>query len=139
MGIWELLLIAVGLSMDAAAVSMSNGMCFHRAGVKEAGRIAGAFGIFQGIMPLIGYYACSFFEREITSLDHWVALILLGFSGGKMIWESHAGHEVSHECVTLSGKLLSVSYTHLKEGTAKMRGVRPTIRGGEVEKARVRR
>ena len=106
MGIWELLLIAVGLSMDAAAVSMSNGMCFHRAGVKEAGRIAGAFGIFQGIMPLIGYYACSFFERESTSLDHWVALILLGFIGGKMIWESHAGHEVSHECVTLSGKLL---------------------------------
>ena len=106
MGIWELLLIAVGLSMDAAAVSMSNGMCFHRAGVKEAGRIAGAFGIFQGIMPLLGYFACSFFEREITSLDHWVALILLGFIGGKMIWESRAGHEDGQECVTLSGKLL---------------------------------
>lgn len=69
MGIWELLLIAVGLSMDAAAVSMSNGMCFHRAGVKEAGRIAGAFGIFQGIMPLIGYYACSFLNER---LHRWI-------------------------------------------------------------------
>ena len=106
MGIWELLLIALGLSMDAAAVAMSNGMCYHSVGVKEAGRVAGAFGIFQGIMPLIGYFACSFFEREITSLDHWVALILLGFIGGRMVWESRGGRKEGQDCMALSGRLL---------------------------------
>ena len=106
MGIWELLLIALGLSMDAAAVAMSNGMCYHSVGVKEAGRVAGAFGIFQGIMPMIGYFACSFFEREITSLDHWVALILLGFIGGRMVWESRGGQKGDRDCMALTGKLL---------------------------------
>lgn len=80
----EILLIAVGLSMDAVCVSMSNGMCY-KSKLKQAFLIAFSFGIFQGIMPLIGYFAGSLFSKQISTLDHWIALILLALIGGKMI------------------------------------------------------
>lgn len=88
MGIFEIVLIAVGLSMDASAVSMTNGMCIKKAGLKHALLMATAFGIFQGIMPMIGFFAGSMFSSLFETIDHWVALILLGFIGGKMIYEA---------------------------------------------------
>ena len=86
MSIVELLLIGIGLSMDACAVSMTNGMCY-KPKFRQTFLIALSFGLFQALMPFIGYYAGSLFAEQISSFDHWIALILLGFIGGKMIWD----------------------------------------------------
>lgn len=109
MGIFEILMIGIGLSMDAAAVSMSNGMCIPSIRWKHALATAFAFGAFQGIMPLIGYFAGSLFAEQIGAVDHWLALILLGFIGGKMIYESlTADHDSCPVDRRLTFKLLLV-------------------------------
>jgi putative Mn2+ efflux pump MntP len=93
MSITEIILIGIGLAMDATAVSMSNGMCY-RMSWKQTLAVGLAFGIFQGGMPLIGYFAGSLFAAQISAFDHWIALILLGFIGGKMVWDGfHDGDE----------------------------------------------
>jgi putative Mn2+ efflux pump MntP len=74
--------------MDAFAVSITNGMCYRMSPVKNALYSGVAFGLFQGLMPVIGYYAGATFSDAISSLDHWIALLVLGFIGGKMIWEA---------------------------------------------------
>lgn len=76
--------IALGLSMDALAVSVSNGMC-HRETRALALKTALTFGGFQAAMPIAGYYAGQIFSASISFLDHWIALILLSIIGGKMI------------------------------------------------------
>ena len=86
MSIIEILLIGIGLSMDAAAVSMTNGMCY-KLRLKHVLSIGLAFGVFQGIMPLLGYFLGTLFATQIAAFDHWIALILLGFIGGRMVWE----------------------------------------------------
>ena len=93
MGFTILFLIAVGLSMDAFAVSVSSGMvlCFTK--TRQNLRIAGSFGFFQGIMPLIGYTIANTFSDKFEAIDHWVAFILLGFVGGKMLWEARRDGE----------------------------------------------
>lgn len=88
MSIIELLLVGLSLSMDAVAVSMTNGMTIKKMGVKGALADAAAFGIFQGLMPLIGFFAGSVFAEQMSRIDHWIALILLGFIGAKMLWDS---------------------------------------------------
>lgn len=99
MGIWELLLIAVGLSMDAFAVSICKGLSVQKLKVKHA-VIAGLyFGGFQALMPLLGYLLGSQFEWLITSIDNWVAFVLLVLIGGNMIRES-----LSHEEEELNDK-----------------------------------
>ena len=93
MGILELFVLAVGLSMDAFAVSICKGLSLGRIRVKHM-CIAGAwFGGFQALMPLIGYYLGSFFADLITKYDHWIAFILLLFIGGKMVKESFGDEE----------------------------------------------
>lgn len=82
----EILLIGIGLSMDAVAVSATNGMCY-RPSWRRTLMIALFFGGFQGLMPLIGYYAGSLFAEQIAAFDHWIALALLAVIGGKMIWD----------------------------------------------------
>lgn len=84
--ILEILLIGIGLSMDAVAVSATNGMCY-KLNWKRTLTVGLFFGAFQGIMPLIGYFAGSLFAQQISSFDHWIALLLLAFIGGKMIWD----------------------------------------------------
>jgi putative Mn2+ efflux pump MntP len=74
--------------MDAFAVSITNGMCYRMNTLKNALYSGLAFGLFQGIMPLIGYFAGATFSSAISSLDHWIALVVLGVIGGKMIWEA---------------------------------------------------
>lgn len=89
----ELVLLAVGLSMDACAVAMSNGMCH---GELKRGRIfaIGAyFGLMQGLMPLLGYFLGGLVSDIITTFDHYIALIILGFIGAKMIYEAFHGEE----------------------------------------------
>ena len=88
MGILELLLVAVGLSMDAFAVAVCKGLNMSKINYKRGALIALFFGTFQALMPLIGWFLGVQFEEYIVSFDHWVAFILLGFIGGKMIWES---------------------------------------------------
>ena len=88
MGIFELFVLAVGLSMDAFAVSVCKGLSLGRIRRKHM-YIAGAwFGGFQALMPLIGYYLGRFFTDAITEYDHWIAFILLVIIGGKMVKES---------------------------------------------------
>ncbi len=90
-----LFLIAIGLAMDAFAVSISNGILLGRASAGQTCRIAGAFGVFQGLMPLIGYLIAGVFAEQIVAFDHWVAFGLLAFIGGKMLWE--AFHEENED------------------------------------------
>ncbi|MBE6608234.1 MAG: manganese efflux pump [Ruminococcaceae bacterium] len=88
MGILELLLVAVGLSMDAFAVAVCKGLNMSKINYKRGALIALFFGTFQGLMPLIGWFLGVQFEKYIVSFDHWVAFALLGFIGGKMIAEA---------------------------------------------------
>lgn len=89
MGFVELFLIGVGLSMDAFAVSVCKGLNMRgKVNFKHAGIIALFFGGFQALMPLIGYFLGIGFEKYITKIDHWIAFVLLGFIGGKMVIEA---------------------------------------------------
>lgn len=87
MGIVELLFIAIALSMDAFAVSVTNGMTILKLKVKHSVIIALAFGFSQLLMPILGYYLGMGFEAYINAFAHWIALILLSFIGGKMVIE----------------------------------------------------
>lgn len=87
MGIIELFLIAVGLSMDAFAVSIGNGLSMKEKQTKAALAIAVSFGFFQALMPTLGYFLGTAFEQIIREFDHYIALIFLGFIGGKMIFD----------------------------------------------------
>ena len=88
MGILEVLLTGVGLSMDASAVGMTNGLNEPKMRLTKILLIALFFGVFQGIMPLIGYFAGTLFAEAVASVAPCVALVLLGFIGGKMIYEA---------------------------------------------------
>lgn len=87
MGFAELFLIAVGLSMDAFAVSIANGLSKKNMNIMWMIASGLCFGIFQGVMPTIGYTLGSAFEKYITALDHIIALVLLGYIGGKMLYD----------------------------------------------------
>lgn len=93
MGFFELFLIAVGLSMDAFAVSICKGLKMRCFNVRHAGAIALAFGGFQALMPVIGWFLGKQFESYITEIDHWIAFGLLAIIGGKMAFESFKKEE----------------------------------------------
>lgn len=84
----ELFLLGVGLSMDAFAVSVCKGLGMRKLNKKQALIIGLYFGGFQALMPFVGWLLCSQFQKYITSIDHWIAFILLGFIGGKMMIEA---------------------------------------------------
>lgn len=89
MGIFlELLLIGIGLAMDAFAVSICKGLAMRKVNKKQAVVIGLFFGGFQALMPFIGWALGTQFESYITSIDHWIAFVLLGFIGGKMVVEA---------------------------------------------------
>ena len=93
MGIWEIFLIGVGLSMDAFAVSVCKGLNMPKLNLKHGFIIALFFGGFQALMPFLGWALGKRFEKYITAFDHWIAFILLAFIGIKMIIESFKGDE----------------------------------------------
>ena len=101
----ELLLVAIGLSMDAFAVAVCRGLEMRRIDYRQALLIAVFFGGFQALMPVAGYLLGAGFEHYISSFDHWIAFLLLAFIGGKMIWEVARGGEEEH-AEALSLKLL---------------------------------
>ncbi len=88
MSIYVLIAIAVGLAMDAFAVSIAAGIRLGAVSGRQTFRMAFAFGFFQFLMPVLGWFAGSVAERFIGAFDHWVAMGLLGFIGGKMIHEA---------------------------------------------------
>ena len=83
----ETLLIALSLSMDAFAVSVSSAACSKGLSRRHMLRAAFAFGLFQFLMPLAGWFLGSAFKGPIAAFDHWVAFALLAFVGGKMLFE----------------------------------------------------
>ncbi len=111
MDIVSLIGISVGLAMDAFAVSISNGATYRRATVGDALKTAAFFGIFQAVMPMIGWVAGTAFTQFITNVDHWIALILLGYLGGKMLLEAlkknkeDSSKETPASCQGLEGYL----------------------------------
>ena len=93
MGLIELFVLAVGLSMDAFAVSVCKGLAMARCDVKKAMTCGIWFGGFQALMPAIGYVLGRQFANYITAIDHWIAFVLLAFIGGNMIREAVSGEE----------------------------------------------
>jgi putative Mn2+ efflux pump MntP len=87
MGIWELLLLALSVSMDAFAVSMCKGLSVKKARLKECMTCGVWFGGFQALMPLIGFFLGSLFAGKIEKFDHWVAFGLLAIIGANMLKE----------------------------------------------------
>ena len=93
MGIVELMVIAVGVSMDAFAVSICKGLSVRNVTGRQMLSTGLWFGGFQALMPLIGYFAGVHFASVVSSVDHWIAFILLGIIGGNMIKEAFSGEE----------------------------------------------
>lgn len=88
MNLFELFMIALGVSMDAFAAAICKGLSLKRASVRHAGIVGLYFGTFQAVMPVIGYFLGAQFSQHITAYDHWFAFILLGAIGFNMVKES---------------------------------------------------
>lgn len=98
MSIWELVLLAIGLSMDAFAVAVCKGLSMRELKYKNIFLTGGFYGVFQALMPVIGFLLGTQFRNYIIPIDHWIAFALLGFIGGKMIYESRETCEAKGEC-----------------------------------------
>ena len=98
MGIGELLLLALGVSMDAFAVSICKGLCMKKATLKASCTCGIWFGGFQALMPLIGYLLGSLFAEAIHAVDHWVAFGLLALIGFNMLKEAFGKDEEVEAC-----------------------------------------
>ncbi len=88
MGIGEIIFIGVGLSADAFSVAVCKGLNMRKLNLKHGYIIALFFGVFQAVMPLIGYLLGTGFSSYIEAVDHWIAFVLLAFIGGKMAFEA---------------------------------------------------
>ena len=93
MGLLELFILAVGLSMDAFAVAICKGLAMGKPKLSSALVVGLWFGIFQALMPLLGYFLGVQFAERIQAFDHWVAFLLLAAIGGNMIRESRGGDD----------------------------------------------
>ena len=88
MGFGELFLLAIGVSMDAFAVSICKGLASRKAGLREMGACGLWFGGFQALMPLLGFFLGTLFAAAIEAFDHWIAFALLAIIGGNMLKEA---------------------------------------------------
>ena len=95
MNIIDILFIGLGLSMDAFAVSVCKGLAMKKMNIKKALVCSLYFGIFQALMPLIGYFLGSGFKNVVSSVDHWIAFVLLGIIGINMIKEAKSCEAVN--------------------------------------------
>lgn len=93
MGILELMLIAVGLSMDAFAVSVGKGLSVRQLNARHGLSVGMWFGGFQALMPLVGYGLGAAFASVVSRFDHWISFLMLGFIGINMIREACSGDE----------------------------------------------
>ena len=97
MQFWELVLIGISLSMDAFAVALCQGLSMPRVKWGRALLVAGFFGGFQALMPLIGYFLGSSLKSLIESYDHWIAFVLLALIGANMIREAFSEEETQND------------------------------------------
>ncbi len=108
MGTLELIIIAIGLAMDAFAVAVCRGLSVSRVEWKHFLIIGAWFGGFQGLMPAIGYLLGSTFEKYITNIDHWIAFVLLGAIGANMIKEAFSKEENDDSCASFAFRAMFV-------------------------------
>ena len=108
MGIIEIIILSIGLAMDATAVSMTNGMNDTQIKIKKIVLIGLTFGIFQAIMPLLGYLFGTLFVEFIEQIDHWIALALLGFLGFQMLREGLSKKDEEEKVKELGIKMLFI-------------------------------
>ncbi|MBQ6019878.1 MAG: manganese efflux pump [Clostridia bacterium] len=106
MSIVELLILAVGLSMDAFAVAMCKGLATKKLSWKKMLIVGLWFGLFQALMPLGGYFLGAGFHDMITAVDHWVAFVLLAIIGASMIREAFSKKEEPADASLAFGKML---------------------------------
>lgn len=107
---FNLLGIALGLAMDALAVSIAAGMTLPRVTPRHVFRLAFHFGLFQALMPIIGWLAGTTIAERISNYDHWIVFGMLAFIGGKMIWEAWKHDEADErEDPTRGWKLVMLS------------------------------
>lgn len=121
MEIITLLFVAVGLAMDSVTVSISYGLIINKFKPKLAFRIAFFMGLFQGVMPVLGWLLGSTFKSHIEAFDHWIAFIILLFLGGRMIYQ-HFTADDDFKCFdiksykTLTGLALATSIDAMAVG-----------------------
>lgn len=114
MSIAELLILAVGLSMDAFAVAVCKGLALGKVTLKESSIVGAWFGGFQALMPAIGFFLGSTFEEYIVKFDHWIAFVLLGLIGANMIKEAFSGEEEKADgCLGFKAMLLMAIATSI--------------------------
>ena len=107
MGFLELLILAIGVSMDAFAVSICKGLSSKKANLANMGKCGLWFGGFQALMPLIGFFIGTLFADAISAIDHWIAFLLLAFIGANMLKEVFWPDE---ECDCANEKNADFSY-----------------------------
>ena len=107
MGIIEIILLAIGLSMDAFAVAICKGLAKEKVSIKKVAIVGAWFGGFQALMPLIGFLLGVSFKDYIVAIDHWISFVLLGLIGFNMIKESLSKDE-DEENSSLAFKLMLV-------------------------------
>ena len=117
MSLFELFLIAVGLSMDAFAVAICKGLGMKKLDMHQALVIGLFFGGFQALMPVIGWFLGAQFASLVTPIDHWIAFILLAFIGGKMLFDAIKGDDESETAKDGEGAKGSAPRLDLRELT----------------------
>ena len=113
MSLTELFILAVGLSMDAFAVSMCKGLALRHAAPRDMLKAGAYFGGFQAGMPLVGYLLGAAFSDAISAVDHWIAFLLLGFIGVNMIRESRGEAEECSDAMDVRTMLLMAVATSI--------------------------
>ncbi len=93
MSVLDILALSVALGMDAFAVAAAVGLALPRVTGRHVFRLAWHFGLFQFLMPIVGWLAGTTISSQIEAYDHWVAFGLLGFIGGKMLWDAFSKKE----------------------------------------------
>ena len=110
MDIISIILIAIGLSMDSFAVSVSNGLTIRNLNIKRVLIISFSLAFFQAIMPLIGWFAGVGVEKQIKEYDHWIAFFLLSFIGIKMIYGGLKKNEIEKNTELKTWTLIGQSF-----------------------------
>lgn len=105
MGLTELLIMALGLAMDAFAASVCKGLCMRQMNWRHGIIIAAMFGAFQALMPIAGWLLGVSFAGMIEPIDHWIAFALLALIGGKMLWEAFHEDPEGPNCSTVEPRL----------------------------------
>ena len=120
MGIVQTTFLAIGLAVDACAVSLTSGLIIKYISLNKAIKIALCFGIFQALMPLLGWFSGLIFQDYLTAVDHWIVFILLSAIGSKMIYESVTADEDKKfnplDIFTLIGLAIATSIDALAAG-----------------------